>query len=163
MSVQFFNGYTLYGDIDVTDRQICDLVGLDTYKSLFTLFPTLYSDFTYPMTPSSHRLQEVKNLLSVHEELLPSDLKKYLVIRHVDGPNSLNSQIVNGFVDSSEKMIIPQIRETTLALWILVVLFVTILIVYVIIFHVWPSLREYRIMWAQKYGSPVDWLETPWG
>jgi len=161
-NVQHFVGHSIYKDQSVTDKDICDLVGLDTYKALYNLNPELYTDFTYPMEPSQHRMEEIRGLISLHDDLDGSTLRSYLVMRHIDGPNSENVKVVVGLVNSSEPMTIPGVCETTRSAWVLCVFIITLLVVFVIVFYIWPSLEGVRNRMSQTYGSPSKWLETPW-
>ncbi len=162
MNVEFFYGYSIYKSNTVSDRELCDFIGLDTYKALFTLHPELYIDFTYPMTPSKHKLSEIKNFLSLHSELNGQQLKSYFVIYFFEGENYKNKNHIIDLIDCNSPLLIPCVSDNVRALWILIVFIVTILVVYVLVFHIWPSFYEYRCAFTKTYGSPLEWLERPW-
>lgn len=162
MSVQFSYGYSEYKNKAVSDREISDLVGMDTYKALYTIFPDKYVDFTYPMKPTDYRLQEVNNIISLYDNLDGDTLKSYLVIYFFDWNKSPHSVVVKELINSSIPMLTPCVKDSTRAIWALIVLIITILIIYVIVFYVWPSLYSYRCTLYHAYGSPLEWLEKPW-
>ncbi len=161
-TVKHFYGHSEYKNQVITDKEICDLVGLDTYKALYTLNPNLYTDFTHPMVPTQHQLEEIRSLLSLQADIDGNKLRSYLVMRYIDGPNCENASVVAGLVNSSPPMTVPGVCDLTRARWTLIVFIITLLVVFVIIFYVWPSLQSAFSEITETYGSPSKWLGTPW-
>jgi hypothetical protein len=160
--VEFFTGYSSYDGYYVSDTEICKLVGLDTYKALYTISPDLYLALTDPMTAPRSIIYEVKTIISLHENITPKIIKKNLVIRCVNGPNKETDQIIAGLIHSSEPLKISRSSSITQICWVTWMFIMVVLIIFVFIFYVWPSLRDVRSYVNNKFGSPSDWLERSW-
>lgn len=160
--VQFYPGYSTYKDNYISDRDLADLVGLDTYKALYSISPELYEDLTHPMTAEKHILCRVNTILSQHESITVESIKANLVIRYVEGESVDTTEIVAGLINSSEKMTIPRMSRSTQLFWIFCLFILVFLIVFVIIFYIWPSLLDFRTHLDVVYGNPKKWISTPW-
>lgn len=136
-------GFSYYKGKCIGDRHICDLVGLETYKALYELFPHCWVDLTYPMTAKEDHLHRIQTLLVAQEGLTGECLKRRLVIRHVDGPTQSASELVAGLVHSSPPMDAPSMSPLTFIIWILWMFVTTIIAVLVITFYIWPEVKEY--------------------
>lgn len=141
--IVFKTGFSYYKRKCVSDRDICDLVGLETYKALYELFPTYWVDLTYPMTAQEDHLHRIQTLLVSQDGLTGKCLKKRLIIRHVDGPTQSASELVAGLVNSSPRMDSPNMSPLTYVLWILWMFVITVVTLLVIIFCIWPEIKEY--------------------
>src|SRR5580698_1669099 len=95
-------GYSFYKNKSISDLKLCNFVGLETYKALFQLFPSLWVEVTYPMIASEDNLNQVKILLSLEDNIIGEYLKKRLIIRYVDGDDSSkDTELVAGLIGSS--------------------------------------------------------------
>ena len=142
-SIILKDGFSYYKGKCVFDQHICDLVGLETYKALYELFPDCWVDLTYPMTAKEDHLHKIQTLLVAQDGLTGKCLKKRLIVRYVDGPTQSASELVAGLVHSSPVMDAPNMSPQTFMLWVLW-MFVTItVILLVIIFYIWPEVKEY--------------------
>jgi hypothetical protein len=158
MQVQFFDGYSVYKNKNVTDKQIAVLVGIETYKALAKIYPNTYSDLTYPMVCSKYYYNEVKNLLSLYNlDITASEFKSYLVITIVDGNDC---DIINGFIGLSEPLIQCCVSDLDQIVWVLIVFIIIILIVYVLIFYVYPSFSRCSSRKDSNYY--FGWFNKPW-
>jgi hypothetical protein len=72
-----------YKGVTVYERQIYDLVGMDTYAALYYVSPSLYSSINYPMTVREYALENVQAVL-INSGYTPEQIKQALVETYVD-------------------------------------------------------------------------------
>src|SRR5258708_1789131 len=116
-SVILEKGFSYYKNKCISDRRICDLVGLETYKALYELFPQCWLDLTYPMTAKEDHLHRIQTLLASQDGLTGECLKERLVIRAVDGPTQSAFELVAGLIGSSSCMDAPNMSPLTFVIW----------------------------------------------
>jgi hypothetical protein len=155
-------GHSSYNGVIVTDKQLADLVGLETYKALYQLDRDLYVKVTNPMLAKRFITSEVKALFSLHASIDSVTIKKNLVMRKVDGPSPETTHIVANLINSTPKMVLPKMTTWTMIIWYGYMLISTLLIVYLFIFFLWPNAINSRIYFTQKFGCPKKWIQTPW-
>jgi len=157
MEVQFFDDYSIYKDKIVTDKEISNLIGIESYKALYEIYPNTYSNLTYPMSCSKFHYQEVKNLLSLYPNMSNLEFKSHLVITIVD---KNKCHILNGFIGLSEPMTQSCVSDLDQIVWVLIVFIITVLIVYVFIFYVYPSFSLCSS--TKDSNNYFGWFEKPW-
>lgn len=81
MSVVFENGYSIYNGESITDKNIVELVGMDTYNTLQSISPELYTILTTPSYPTEYCYQLINSVI-INNNLLPKDIKRELVISY---------------------------------------------------------------------------------
>jgi hypothetical protein len=67
-----YNGVTVY------EKQIQELVGMDTYASLYFLFPDLYYTINHPMKHTNNTIQIIQSVM-INSNYLPYQVKQALV------------------------------------------------------------------------------------
>lgn len=137
-------GFSYYGDTRVSDIDLCNLVGLETYKALYTLFPDNWVEITHPMTANKHHLYKIGILLSLQDNITGTCLKKRLVIRFVDGPDQGSSYLIADLINSSECLGIPNMSPFTYAIWIVWMFLMMILTIIILYIYVWPDYNCYH-------------------
>jgi hypothetical protein len=136
-------GFSYYKEKRVSDLELCNLVGLETYKALYELFPNLWVSVTYPMEAQEDHKNKIKVLLSLQDKLSGECLKRRLIVRLVDGTNQSASELVAGLINSSEPLSEPIMTPTAWSLWILFIFIFTVLTVLVFWFYIWPDIRNF--------------------
>jgi hypothetical protein len=132
-------GFSYYKDNKVSDIDICTLVGLQTYKALYVLFPEYWVAITYPMTASAHHLYRVKILLSLQDNITGDYLKKKLVMRFIDGPIGGASELIADLANSSESLQMPDMSPFSYTIWIIWMTLMMIFTVIILYIYVWPD------------------------
>lgn len=136
-------GFSYHRGRRISDLELCNLVGLETYKALYELFPHLWIEVTYPMKACEDHLHKIKVILSLYDNISGKEIKKLLIIRYINGKCQGNCEIIAGLVGSSERMHLPDMHPVTNAVWIIWMFLMIVLIVIVVYYFVWPDLHRY--------------------
>lgn len=132
MSVTFSSGSSTYDGIIVSDRQIVELTGIDTYNSLRFLSPELYVSLTTPEDPMEYCIELIQSVM-INENLFPKSIKKLLVISYVNGKPI---EAIRPLIDSSLQPTTYKNSFLTSAYFIMgVCIFVIIFVWLIIIFN----------------------------
>lgn len=137
-------GFSYYKDIIVSDTDLCNLVGLETYKALYTLFPQHWIEITHPMNANEHHLYKIGVLLSLQDNITGACLKKRLVVRFVDGPDEGSSYLIADLINSSDSLSMPNMSPFTYAIWIIWMFLMMVLTVIVLYIYIWPDYNCYH-------------------
>lgn len=156
-SVTLKHGYSSYEGTTVTDREISNLVGIETYKALKHLNPELYLNVTNPMTPEAYIVSEIYTIFSLNDKIDGETIKRNLVIRKIKGESDLTTPIVAGIIDKNAKIETPHMKTETTILWSFYIFFMLFLIIYLLIFHIWeePWVQNFKI--SDFYGCKNNW------
>jgi hypothetical protein len=123
--------YTTYNQIDV---QISQLVGLETYKALYSLWPTLYSYISDPLVPTNYYNTLVMGVVAASElsfDKAGSQIKTTLTSLVKEEPiGEADKSLVSPLIGSSYPM--ENLQSTTWEniLWISLVVFLSFWVIW---------------------------------
>lgn len=133
-------GYSQYKDNFISDIDICNFVGLETYKVLYNLYPKLYVRVTHPMEAEDDRVNKFLNMLSNYDNLNGKDIKIGLVKYYIDRDYNKNSlDLISKLINSSEPMDIVGTTPLGFWLWTLWIFIMMILAVIVLVIYIYPQ------------------------
>ena len=129
--------------IEVSDTTLCDFVGLDTYRALYNLAPTLYAITTYPMTSNEYDMSEIRNMFTLGNGIDNMQIKYLLVHRFIKGKSD-KTALIEKLVHSSEVMIYANMSPSTSLYYIIYTFVVLYFIFYVTYFYITPYFQPVR-------------------
>jgi hypothetical protein len=161
--VIFHRGYSSYRNVIITDTELSDLVGLETYKALYEIAPKLYLDISHPMIGNSSIVGEVRTLMSRQDGITARDIKADLVKEKVNSrnPNYKSSGIIAGLVRSSPPRKILPMSPQVQTNWLVIMAVVVSLLVAIFIFWIWPLIIRCP-GYIAYLDSSIAWINTPW-
>lgn len=133
-------GFSHYKNNTISDIDICNFVGLETYKVLYKLYPKLYVRITHPMLVEDDRVNKFLTMASNYDNLSGKDIKRRLVRYYINKDyNKNNPDLVSRLINSSEPMNIVGITPLGFWLWTLWMFIMMILTVIVLVIYVYPQ------------------------
>lgn len=138
--VKLSKGFTYYKDNIISDIDICNFVGLETYKVLYKLYPKLYVKITYPMNANLDRINKFKVLLSNYDNMTGEIIKIRLVKKFINKDyNKNSSDIISKLINSSEPMEVVGMTPLTFWIWSLWMFIMMLLTVIVLVIYIYPQ------------------------
>jgi hypothetical protein len=133
-------GFSYYNNIRVTDIELCNFVGLETYKGLHHLWPKLYVKVTCPMEANKDIIDDIETMLSNYDNLTGRQIKERLTKCYVTKEyNKNNPDIVSRLIESSEPMTIVGMTPLTFWVWTLWMFVMMILTTIILVIYIYPQ------------------------
>lgn len=133
--------YNIYKGSYINDTMLCDFVGEETYKALYHFAPELYLEVTYPMEANQYSITEIRNIYALDNSITSRYIKYLLIVRYFEG-SSENTYLIENLVNSSEVMDLPDMSPITNKFYIFLIFIILSITVYLIHYHILPSLNE---------------------